>query len=46
MRESLDQMLFVWAAYGVGGIASLGLLVWSWLSMRAAEARRDESRKK
>ena len=44
MREALDQMLFVWAAYGLGVGATLALLVASWAAMRRAERRRDEAR--
>ena len=44
MREGLDQWDFVLAAYVVGLVA-VGLLVaWSWLSMRAAEKRREKAR--
>ncbi|MGB3377540.1 MAG: hypothetical protein WBH10_04110 [Allopontixanthobacter sediminis] len=46
MREGLDQQLFVVAAYAVGVIATLALVAWSWLAMRAAEKRRDEVRRK
>ena len=46
MREALDQMLFVYAAYGVGLGATLLLVAESWLSMRRAEKRRDEVRRK
>ncbi|MGB3167609.1 MAG: hypothetical protein WBA68_12625 [Alteraurantiacibacter sp.] len=44
MREALDQMLFVYAAYGVGVGATLVLVAQSWLAMRRAEARRDRAR--
>lgn len=43
MRESLDQMLFVYAAYGITIIATLALVGQSWLAMKAAEARRDRA---
>ncbi|WP_202391120.1 hypothetical protein [Allopontixanthobacter sediminis] len=46
MREGLDQQLFVVAAYAAGVIATLALVAWSWLAMRAAEKRRDEVRRK
>ena len=46
MRESLDQMLFVYAAYGVGVLGTLALVVQSWLAMKAAEARRDGAKGK
>lgn len=46
MREGLDQQLFVFAAYAVGLLATLALVGWSWLSMRSAEKRRDEVRRK
>ena len=44
MREALDQWDFVIAAYAIGIVGTLVLVGWSWLSMRAAEARRDKSR--
>ncbi len=46
MREGLDQSAFVIAAYAVGVVATLALVAWSWLAMRAAEKRRDEVRRK
>ena len=45
MRETLDPWFFVNAAYALAIGATLALVAWSWLSMRAAERRRDESRK-
>jgi len=44
MREALDQWAFVMAAYAIGVAGTLGMVAWSWLSMRAAEQRRDRSR--
>jgi hypothetical protein len=44
MREALDQWAFVYAAYAVGIAGTLLLAGWSWLTMRAAERRRDRSR--
>jgi hypothetical protein len=44
MREALDQWDFVIAAYSVVIGGTLALTAWSWLSMLAAERRRDESR--
>jgi hypothetical protein len=46
MRESLDQWTFVWAAYAIGVAGTLGMVAWSWLSMRRAEKRRDRAREK
>ena len=46
MREMLDQWNFVIAAYVVGVAGTLALVIWSWLAMRRAEKRREESRKK
>ena len=46
MRETFDQWQFVIAAYVLGGGASLVLVAVSWLAMRRAEKRRDESRRK
>lgn len=44
MREALDPWNFVIAAYviGVGGTAAM--IVWSFVSMRRAEKRRERSR--
>jgi hypothetical protein len=46
MREALDQMSFVYAAYAVGVLGTLAMVAWSWIAMRAAERRRDKSRGK
>lgn len=46
MRENLNQWDFVIAAYAVGGIAILALLLWAIWDMRRAEHRRDKSRRK
>lgn len=46
MREALDQWAFVWAAYAIGVAGTLGMVAWSWLSMRRAEQRRDRARGK
>lgn len=46
MREGLDQWDFVIAAYAVTIVATLAMVAWSWLGMKAAERRRDESRRK
>ena len=46
MREALDQWDFVLAAYAVMIVATLVLVGWSWLAMRAAEKRRDKVRGK
>lgn len=46
MRESLDQWLFVYAAYAVAVLGTLMLTGWSWLAMRAAEKRREKARRK
>ena len=45
MREALDPWLFVNAAYALTIGATLALVAWSWWAMRAAERRRDETRK-
>ena len=45
MREALDQWNFVIAAYAVAIVGTLVLVAWSWLSMKAAERRRDDSRR-
>ncbi|MEW9856907.1 hypothetical protein [Novosphingobium sp. M1R2S20] len=46
MREALDQWNFVIAAYAVGVLGTLVMIAWSWISMRRAEKRRDESRRR
>lgn len=46
MREVLDQWNFVIAAYALGIGGTLAMVAWSWISMRRAEARREEARKK
>lgn len=45
MREGLDHWSFVLAAYAIGVGATLILVGWSWLAMKRAERRRDETRK-
>jgi hypothetical protein len=34
----MNQWSFVLAAYGLVALASAGLILWAWRSMRAAEA--------
>ena len=46
MREALEPWLFVGAAYAMTIAVTLALVGWSWLTMRAAERRRDEGRRK
>jgi len=46
MREALDQWDFVIAAYAVGLVGTIAMIVWSWLAMRRAEKRRDEVRRR
>ena len=46
MCEALDQWDFVIAAYAVGLLGTVAMLVWSWLAMRRAERRRDEGRRR
>ncbi|RJY10135.1 heme exporter protein CcmD [Aurantiacibacter aquimixticola] len=46
MREALDQMVFVYAAYGVTVLGTLALMAQSWLAMRRAEKRRDEAKRR
>lgn len=46
MREALDQWDFVIAAYALGIAGTLATVIWSWLAMKRAEARRDRSRGK
>lgn len=46
MKEALDHWDFVVAAYaiGLGGLALLS--GWSWQTMKAAEKRRDEVKRR
>ena len=46
MRENLDHWPFVLAAYAITMLATAAMVVWAWLSMRRAEARRDKARGK
>ena len=46
MREALDHWPFVIGAYIVGGVALTGLIAWSYSTMRKAEKRREEMRRK
>jgi hypothetical protein len=46
MREGLDQWDYVIAAYAVTIIATLLLVGWSWLAMKTAERKREDSRQK
>lgn len=46
MRETLDMMDFVYAAYAISLVCTLALAGWSLATMRAAEKRREESRRK
>lgn len=34
----MNQWAFVIAAYGLAAFATIGLVLWAWTSMRAAEA--------
>lgn len=46
MRENMAQWDYVIAAYAVGLAALALLIIWAWRSMRAAEAKRDQSRRR
>lgn len=46
MPEALDQLSFVYAAYGVGVAGTLLLTAWALLDMRRAEKRRERTREK
>ena len=45
MREAFDPWTFIAAAYFVGVGGTLLMVGWSWLAMRRAENRREQSRK-
>ena len=44
MRENLNQLAFVYAAYALGVGGTVALVLHSWAAMRRAEARRERSR--
>lgn len=44
MREALDPWPFVIAAYALAIGGTLALVAWSWLAMRRAERRREDTR--
>lgn len=46
MRENLDQWDFVIACYAITIIATLATIIWCWIGMKRAEARRDEVKRK
>jgi hypothetical protein len=46
MREVLDPWTFVYAAYAIGVGGTALMIVWSLISMRQAERRRERSREK
>lgn len=46
MPEGLDQWTFVIAAYAVVIVGTLGMVGWSWIAMKHAERRREETRRK
>ena len=46
MREALDHWPFVVGAYVIGMGALAVLIAWSYTTMRRAEKRRDEIRRK
>jgi hypothetical protein len=44
MRETLDPWIFVYAAYAIGLGGTALMIVWTLMSMRKAERRRERSR--
>jgi len=42
----MNQWAFVFAAYGLTGLATIGLVAGSWLSMRRAEAEAEASKRR
>jgi hypothetical protein len=46
MRETLDPWTFIYAAYAIGVGGTALMIVWSLLSMRKAERRRERSRER
>ena len=46
VREALNQWNFVIAAYVVGVGGTVVMIAWSWLSMKRAETKRDEVKRR
>ena len=46
MPEALNQWTFVIAAYAVVIVGTLAMVGWSWIAMKRAEKRREETRRK
>ncbi len=46
MRENLNQWDFVIAVYVIGIAGTLLMVGWAWQSMKRAEKRRDEVKRK
>jgi hypothetical protein len=46
MREAMDPWAFIAASYAIGVGATVAMIGWSLLSMRRAEKRRDDARKR
>ncbi|EIZ77549.1 hypothetical protein WSK_3931 [Novosphingobium sp. Rr 2-17] len=46
MREAMDPWIFVIAAYAIGVGATLAMVGWALITMKRAEKRRDETRKR
>ena len=42
----MNQWAFVIAAYGVAGLATIGLVAWSYLAMRKAEADAEAAKRR
>ncbi len=46
MREALDHWPYVIGAYAIAGVTMGFLIAWSYQTMRRAEKRREETRRK
>ena len=42
---TLAHWPFILGAYAIGGLGTIGLVAWSWLAMRRAEAAADALRR-
>ena len=42
----MSQWSFVIAAYGIVGVATLGLIGWAWSTMRRAEAQAEAAKQR
>jgi len=42
----MNQWIFVLAAYGLVALATVGLVLWAWMTMRTAESAADAGKRR